>query len=84
MKRIVKLATAMTIALTLNACSDSSETSRSGRGGSPVARPAPPAPVSAPPPDDGPRFRRPRAPSWSKTSWTQLRCVEGRHRFHSG
>jgi hypothetical protein len=28
MKRVVKLATVMTIALALNACSDSSETSR--------------------------------------------------------
>ena len=40
MKRIVKLATVMTIALALNACSDSSETSRVAAA-APVARPAP-------------------------------------------
>ena len=51
MKRVVKLATVMTIALALNACSDSSETSRVAAA-APVARPAPPVSLSAPPPDD--------------------------------
>ena len=49
MKRVVKLATVMTITLALNACSDSSETSRVAAA-APVARPAPVG--SAPPPDD--------------------------------
>ncbi len=49
MKRVIKLATVMTIALALNACSDSSETSRVAAA-APVAHPAPLAP---PPSEDG-------------------------------
>ena len=48
MKRVIRLAIVMTIALTLNACSDSSETSRVAAA-APVARPAP---VVAPPSED--------------------------------
>ncbi len=49
MKRVLKLALADTIALALNACSDSSDTSRVAAA-APVVRPA--AAASAPPPDD--------------------------------
>jgi len=48
MKRVIPLAILITIALALNACSDSSETSRVAAA-APVARPAP---VVAAPPDD--------------------------------
>jgi HlyD family secretion protein len=50
MKRVVKLATMITIALALNACSDSSETSRVAAA-APVAHTALSAPAAAPPDD---------------------------------